>query len=289
MRKFWLENASGVRRSLNRGGPAILENPSGLGVQMPGDFVDLTRGFFADADTLHDPQQPIAGTLVFSGGSVYRKYRALLNWIMAAGDGLVFCYDTGDGIVYRCRVKLSYLTKTELEGRTWMRCPVCFLPRSRWYLLADGVITTSESDAGTYTYPLLYDGLRWPSEFRGAMTGAFTSSGHIGSALTLSYTGAVANPVITLKTAAGALLGRCAVSATLGATDTLLYSSRPDDCYVRKQDASGAVTDLGDDIDVSAEPYPLVLPNTRCILTITGDASVTGSCKWQIEHYYRGV
>ena len=141
---------------------------------------------------------------------------------------------------------------------------------------------------------------RFGTEFFGAaaFTAAFDSGftveippdGQLPAVLQLTFTGAVTNPRIELRgVGTGTLYCLCAVSVKLNAGDRLEYSASPVDAFIRKVSSGGAVTDLMDRVDPSADPFALIPITEPVRLTFSGDAEPDGSAEASVRYYYRSI
>lgn len=290
MRKFYLENQNGERRSLNGDAGVWLQSPTGLGDTLAPAYADLTHGFFRSANADAHPQSAVSGELRFTGRSPYSDYRALYNWIMAATRlYLVYCpYGSAE---YRRLVELAYLTKTELAAAGWLLCPVSFSPLTPWFLPSpvELIITAAEGTELRYDFRYTSD-LRYGSDSSASYTATIAQAGQAPAGLRLQYTGAITGPVLLLRgERSGELLGRCAIDATLGSTDTLEISTTQEDSYVRKRSASGAITDLLHLVDLSFDPFPRCSLSESSVLELTAATAFSGPASLQVYYYYGSV
>ena len=115
-------------------------------------------------------------------------------------------------------------------------------------------------------------------------------AGHIPGSLELTYRGSITNPRIRLTGAvSGKAYGLCSVSVLLGATDTLKFSTRYENAYVKKVSASGAETDLLDVLDLSTTPFFHIPVDEPCTISIEADTPFTGYADLLIYYYSRSV
>lgn len=290
MRKFYLEDEIGNRQSLNGAGSAVfLSAPTGLGVSMESSFVALQSGFFLDTGNNAEAQANIVCDFVFIKNA-YADYRAFINWITAAQE-LYFVYcPYGDEEFYR-RVKLQYVTKTELTAGKWLTAPVSFLALTPWYKAAPGTLELSREADSVIRYAFAYTtDLSYCSGRAGSMTAEITPEGHLPAAYDLTIRGPLRNPMLTLLDGTTEKpLGKCVISDTISASETLSISTRYGDCYVRKTNAEGVTTDLLDKLDLAFDPFPHIPQQRNCYVTLSAEETIEETAQIKVYYYYRSV
>lgn len=290
IRKLFLQNAAGSRWGLNGERGVYASALSGFGYTLSPTYADLTRGFFLAVGGESEPQGTVPFTVYFTR-SPYAAYQSFVDWLSAAGT-LVLCYAPTPAQEFRRNVEVSFLQKGELNEVGWLEVPCSFYATTPWYKPASATLTleaAAEDSSKRYTY--CYDAsLMYGAGSSGALSGELRGDGHIPGALELTYYGAITNPKIRLVGAvSGTTFGVCAVTATLTATDRLLYSSRYDLSYVKKKAADGTVTDLLDSLDLSSTPFPHIPVDEPVTISIEADAAFTGSADITLYYYYRSV
>ncbi len=290
MRKFYLENTAGERVGLNGEDGIWLEHPSGLGIANGTKFTDLKHGFFAVADDETEPQATPAGTLVFHCGDPYGRYLRLADWV-ARTPALYLIYAPG-AVEYRRRVSLHYLTKTELEGPRWMRCPVAFLAMTPWHTSEKAVLqlATLADDALRCDYEgsVLDAAILAPNTNPGA-SGDIQPGGHYGIPFRFVYTGELANPVLTVTGQnTGTEYGRCALNLTLAAGETLIVSTEYDNAGIWIL-RGGVLYDAIEAADLAYDPFPRASRTEPCTLTLAASGAIQRTADVTVFYYYRGV
>lgn len=289
-RKFYLENAAGERRDLNGRDRIYFTEPVGLGITLAQSYADLGSGFFSPISTGSEPQQQPGGTLNFTGPEPYADYRELINW-MSEADELVLVYvPYGTEEFYR-RVDINYLSKGELNFVRWLTVPISFNTLTPWYRATPSKLTLAVTEGNELRYPYYYtEDLIYGSNSTAAMSADIAKGGHVPAAIRLSYTGSILNPRISLIGAqTGKTYGICSIGAQLGKSDTLEFSTLQRDSYARMRTANGAVVDLLDELDLSAEPFFRIPLSEPCTLEISADGAFSGTADLQIYYYYRSV
>lgn len=290
MRRFYLENASGERWGLNGEDGIFFKNPSGLGIVDGTKFTDLKHGFFIVADDTTEPQATPAGDFVFHCGDPYGCYFRLADWI-ARTDALYLIYAPKD-TEYRRRVRLHYLTKTELEGPRWMTCPVAFMAMTPWHIAQKATLqlATLADNALRCDYEgsVLDMAILAASTNPGA-TGDILPGGHYGAPFRFVYTGALVDPVLTVTgQITGKEYGRCSLDLTLSEGETLIVSTEFNNAYVAVM-RNGVLEDAISAVDLAYDPYPRASLTEACTLSLTASSTITGTADVTVFYYYKGV
>lgn len=307
-RKLYLQRGlTGERWDLNGAGGVYAGDLAGLGVNFSPSFYDLGDGFFQVNDERKVPQGSPGFTLRFTS-SAYATYRQLVDWIAASPElYLVYC-PYGDMEFLR-RIKLSYLSKGERNQLGWLEVPASVLAMTPWFrpvpasigmVVQTGTFKAYLWDEDEQDYGYRYtDDLVYPGDAEGVLSALLAPAGHIPAALVLRYHGAVEKPVLRLVGAStGKVYGICALNAgvgvSLGATDTLEYSTLQTDCHVRRISADGEETNLLPFVDLSQEDTSreiyFRLPVTEsAVLSLESPAAFSGEAELTVYYFYGSV
>lgn len=291
MRKFFLENETGVRWDLNGKTGVRLSNPAGLGVKLNNQYADLENGFFKNIGSKAEPQGSVVADVVFTK-KAYETYRSFLNWISAARE-LMLIYSPYEPLEFYRRVELQYLTKGELGAAKWLTTPISLACLTPWYLPTALRIALTKQSETAMRYPFTYNaGLRYGTSSIGSYAADIAPDGHLPASLRFVYKGAATNPVITLTGAAsGKIYGRCIISAVLSEDDTIEMLTSPRDGFIRKISADGTETDLIDTnvVDITEDPFLRIPLEESCHLQLSADDALSGNAEVQVYYYYRSV
>ena len=290
MRKFYFLNSSGERWPLQGEKGVYITDPTGLGVTLAQTYADLQNGFFVGVSSANEPQSAPHATLLFVRPA-YAAYRQLINWLAAAGDlELVYCpYGTEE---FHRRVDVQAISKGELDEHAFLACELSLLARSPWFkAAATRLDLASQSADESLRYDIVYtDDLIYGEDATASLSGTLHPDGHVPAAISVTFSGGAASPVISLTgQLTGKLYGACRISDTIASGETLLFSTDYLDSYVRKLSAAGVQTDLLSKIDLDGEPFfrlPLTEP---CTLTIAAQAAISGAADVEVFYYYRSV
>lgn len=290
IRKLYFQNAAGERYGLNGERGVYASSLAGFGLTLTPNFADLSRGFFVPVSDESEPQNTVPFTLTFTRNP-YDSYKSLVDWLTAAGTITIVYNPTGKQEY--CRdVTINFLQKGELSAVGWLEIPCSFLCNTPWYLPAP---TSLELEAGgmddSKRYDYEYDdALCYGSDSSASFSGTIAGAGHIPGSLELTYYGAITNPKIRLTgNISGKTYGVCSVDVVLAASDTLKFSTRYENSYVKQITAAGVETDLLDALDLSSTPFFHIPVDEPCTISVEADAPFTGFADLRIFYYYRSV
>lgn len=290
IRKLYFQNAAGERFGLNGEKAVYVTSITGMGFTLSPTYASLERGFFIPVSTESEPQGTTAFTLVFTSNP-YQRYKALVDWLAAAGD-LTLVYNPTGTQEYCRDVSVNFLQKGELTAVGWLEVPGSFFCRTPWYKPSPAVLDLGSAGADeSKRYDYEYDeDLSYGDDSSASLSGAIMGAGHVPGSLELMYYGAITNPKIRLTgNISGKTYGVCSVEAVLEASDTLKYSSRYEESFVKKISADGTETDLLDALDLSSTPFFHIPVDEPCTISIEADAAFTGRADLLIYYYYRSV
>lgn len=290
IRKLYFQNAAGARWGLNGDRGVYAHGLSGFGFTLSPSFADLTRGFYIPVSDKAEPQNTIPFTITFTRNP-YEIYKMLVDWLTAAGT-VTLVYDPTGKQEYCRDVTINFLQKGEKSAVGWLEIPCSFYCKTPWYLPSPTTLdlgTAGEDESKRYDYEYT-ENLMYGEDSSASLSGEITGAGHIPGSLELTYHGAITNPRIRLTgKISGKTYGVCSVTAVLAATDTLKFSSRYENSYVKKIAAGGAETDLLDALELSSTPFFHLPVDEPCTISIEADAPFTGSADLLIFYYYRSV
>lgn len=290
IRKLYLQNAAGQRWGLNGDRGVYAHALSGFGFTLSPNFADLGSGFFVAVNDASDPQNTLSFTITFTRKG-YETYESLVNWLASAGTITIVYDSTGRQEFWR-DVTVNFIQKGEKNEFGWLECPCSFFCRTPWYLPTPTTLDLGTGGADNRKrYSYRYNkSLRYGQNSSAALSGTIAGTGHIPGALEVTYHGAITNPKIRLVgKISGKTYGVCSVSAVLADSDTLKFSSRYENSYVKKIAAGGAETDLLDALDISSTPFFHIPVDEPCTVSIEADSPFTGAADLLIYYYYRSV
>lgn len=290
IRKLYLQNARGSRWGLNGDRGVYAHSLAGFGFTLSPNFADLSRGFFIPVDDQAEPQNTIPFTIAFTRNA-YETYQSFVNWLASAGKVTLIYNPTGRQEY--CRdVIVNFLQKGEKNVVGWLEIPASFFCSTPWYMPSPTTLdlgSAGEDESKRYDYEYVED-LIYGDDSTASLSGVIIGSGHIPGAIELTYHGAITNPRIRLAgKISGKTYGICSVSTVLQTGDTLKFSSRYEESFIKKISASGVETDLLDVLDLSTSPFFHIPVDEPCDISLEADAAFTGSADLLIFYYYRSV
>ena len=290
IRKLYLQNAAGQRWGLNGDRGVYAHALAGFGFTLSPSFADLSRGFFVSVSDEEEPQNTLPFTITFVR-KPYETYEALVNWLAAAGT-ITIVYDPAGRQEYCRDVSINFVQKGEKNEVGWLECPCSFFCKTPWYLPAPTILDMGggdRDDRKRYNYRYT-KALRYGQNRLGVASSLIAGAGHIPGALELTYRGAITNPRIRLVgNVSGKTYGICSVSVVQSPTDTLKFSSRYENSYVKRIAADGNETDLLDALDLSSTPFFHIPVDEPCTISVEADSTFSGAADLRIFYYYRSV
>lgn len=290
IRKLYFQNAAGQRWGLNGDRGVYASSLAGFGFTLSPSFADLIRGFFVPVSDEAEPQNTLPFTLTFTRNP-YETYETFCNWLAAAGTVTIVYNPTGKREF--CRdVSINFLQKGEKNVVGWLEVPCSFFCNTPWYLPSPTTLdlgAAGKDNRKRYNYRYTKE-LRYGQNSSATLSGTIAGAGHIPGSLELTYRGAITNPKIRLVgKISGKTYGLCSVTTVLSPSDTLKFSSRYENSYVKRIAAGGAETDLLDALDLSSTPFFHIPVDEPCTVSIEADTTFTGSADLLIFYYYRSV
>ena len=290
IRKLYFQNAAGQRWGLNGDRGVYAHALAGFGFTLSPSFADLSRGFFVSVSDEAEPQNTLPFTITFTR-KPYETYESLVNWLVSAGT-ITIVYNTVGRQEFWRDVTINFVQKGEKNEVGWLECPCSFFCRTPWYLPTPTTLdlgAAGKDNRKRYNYRYTKE-LRYGQNSSASLSGTIAGAGHIPGALEVTYRGAITNPKIRLVgNISGKTYGICSISVVLSPSDTLVFSSRYENSYVKRIAAGGAETDLLDVLDLSSTPFFHIPVDEPCTISIEADSTFTGSADLLIFYYYRSV
>lgn len=288
---FYFENDIGERRDLNVLSDVTFTHAEGLGFALNPKRAGIGEGFFQLISRENEPEANIVGDLLFKP-EAYPRYRELVDWLSAYKE-CIFVYCPYGRMEFYRRVSLNFIEKSVRGGWGQLSCAVSLACLTPWYLPTP-LELNFESDADTaMRYAFCYDDtLVYGESGGGVYSVEIPARGHVPAALRVRYTGAAADLEISLTgVESGTEYGKCAVSGSIGETETLELFTAKRGAYVKSIAADGTETDLLDAgrVDISTEPFFRAPVHEASILKLTGAGTLAGSVSAQAYFYYRSV
>lgn len=283
VREFKLINEKGQSYSLmDIENYCLLTEPGGLGYSYNTQYEQLGYTFISNLRNIN--QGKISGQVNFLS---YDNFKSLVDFIETS-EQLKFYYKVPitDGVKeYFKDIQVQSLTKTEIQPNKVLSEQITFDCLSLWY----------EENTTIYTIEPEEDEIRWDftwdSKFGdySARNMSYINQGHIEAPIIVSMDGQLVNPVIQLYID-GVLAQELAVNITIAEGEKLLYSSRENDFYIKRQNENGTYTDLFSlsYINFANDNVIRIPKNKSCQIRLTADNDVLNA-QVTILAFYKAV
>lgn len=282
IRRFLLENEKGQQIDLNNlKESCILTSPSGLGYSNKSEFEQIGNSFIQKYKCIE--QENLSGIIHFKS---YDKCKEFIDFIEKS-DKLRWIYiipfQEREKMYYR-DISIKEFQKTEKKCGI-ISCPIIFYGLSLWY----------EENTTIYTIEPLTNEIRWDFEWDSSFTDYDTRSlqyineGHIEAPVLIEISGHVVNPQIELYIE-GQLYQTVTFTTEIAEYEKLLYGTKENDFYVKKQKTDGTTESLFslDVINFENDNVIRLPKNKSCELRITADNEVLNA-QVTILAYYKAV
>ena len=270
VRGFRLINEKGQKFSMmDIENYCLLTEPSGLGLSYEAEYERLGYTFVQKARSMQQGQMPV--TINFLN---YDNYRRLIDFIQDSESlRLVYKvpYKNQEKEYYR-DLDINILTKSEIQtnGVISEQATIDFL--SLWY----------EEKTLTYNLDASEENvMRWDFEWDSRFTDYDASNlnlkneGHVQAPILIELDGRVVNPRFELWIE-GVQYQVVTIDTTIDDFEKLLYSSKENDFYIKKQNTDGTLEDLFylDVINFANDNVIRVPKNKSCEIKIIADTEV---------------
>lgn len=283
VREFKLVNEKGQEYSLmNINDYCLLTEPNGLGYSYSTEYERLGNTFIANLRKVEQGQ--INGTVNFLK---YDNYKNFIDFIESA-EKLKFSYKIPfeQGVKeYFKDIEIQSLSKSEIQTNGLISETIVFDCLSLWYE-ENTVIYTIQPETGEIRWDF-----RWDSRFIDYDTRSlsYINKGHVEAPVLIEMCGHLVNPKIELYIE-GELYQTVSFNTEIVEYEKLLYCTKENEFYMRKQNTDGTIEDLYDLDIISFENDNVIrLPlNKSCEIKLTADNEVLNA-QVTILAYYKAV
>lgn len=237
VREFKLVNEKGQEFSLmNIYDYCLLTEPSGLGYSYTSEYEQLGNSFIENVRNIEQGQ--ITGTVNFIS---YDNYKKMIDYIKKSSK-LRFLYIVplnNSKKEYYKDVHIQSLTKTEKQTNGIISETIVFDCLSLWY----------EENTVVYTIEPQTNEMRWDFEWDSRFTDynlrslQYINEGHVEAPIEVEISGHVVNPHIDLYIE-GQLYQTVEFNVEIETYEKLLYGTKENEFYIRKQHTDGTKEDL---------------------------------------------
>ena len=284
IRNFYFENEKGNRIDCQKiNGGLFLYNVTGLGYEEDVEYERVGDTFIPNQKK--PVQNIIDGELEFYD-MTYDEYRNFIDFILSSTDlKLIYVPKTTDRAEYYRDIDLCKIDKSEEDDFNVLPCPISMKCRSLWYKR-----TTVIYEIKPQENEIRWD-FRWDSRFTdyNSRSLSYINKGHVEAPILVEMQGHLINPRIELYVE-GQLYQTVPFNVEIQEYEKLLYCTKEDSFYIRKQKTDGTLEDLFKDWVVDpANDNVIRLPKNRsCELRLLADNDVLNA-QITILAYYKAV
>lgn len=283
VREFKLINENGQEYSLmDIERYCLLTDPSGLGFSYTTEYKQLGNIFISNLRKLEQGQ--ISGTVNFLS---YDNYKNFVDFIERA-ESLKFAYKIpfkNSSKEYFKDVNIQSLTKTQIQTNGIISESITFDCLSLWYEQLTTVYTIEKIEN-----EIQWDFV-WDSRFADYTSRSIIANndGHVNAAIKVEISGHVINPGIYVYHN-GEIYAGLTILTTIEEGEKLLYSSKDQEIYIRKQNKDGSTENLFKEkygIDINNRNI-FDIPKGSSEIAITAENNIANA-KLYIYKYYKVV
>ena len=283
VREFKLVNEKGQEYSLmDINNCCLLTEPSGLGYSYSTEYEQLGNTFISNLRKIE--QSSIEGILNFLK---YDNYKDFIDFIEKS-ESLKFLYKIPFKDVakeYFKDVQIQNISKSEIQENGVISERIIFDCLSLWYE-ENTVIYTIEPQENEIRWDF-----NWDSNFSdySARNLSYINKGHVEAPILVEMDGYLENPKIKLYVE-GQLYQTVTFSTIINQYEKLLYGTKENDFYIKKQNVNGTFTSLFslDVIDINNDNVIRIPKNKNCEIVLTADDEVSNA-KVTILSYYKAI
>lgn len=283
VREFKLINEKGQDFSLmDIKNYCLLTEPAGLGYSYSTEYEQLGNTFISNLRRIE--QNSIDGIVNFLK---YDNYKNFIDFIEKS-ESLKFSYRIPFKDIakeYFKDVQIQNISKSEIQENGVISERITFDCLSLWYE-ENTVIYTIEPQENEIRWDF-----NWDSNFSdySARNLNYINKGHVEAPILVEMDGYLKNPKIKLYIE-GQLYQTVTFSITINQYEKLLYGTKENDFYIKKQNTNGTFTSLFslDVIDINNDNVIRIPKNKNCELVLTADDEVSNA-KVTILSYYKAI
>lgn len=238
IRNFYFENEKGQTIDCQKvNGGLFLFNINGLGYEEEITYQQLNNTFIPDAKKIK--QNQINGDLEFYD-MTYDEYKNFVDFILLSNElRIIYVPKTTSRKKYYRDIDFCKIDKAEEDDFNILQCPITINCKSLWYE-EDKTIYTIEPTSNEMRWDF-----RWDSRFSDYNTRSlqYVNKGHVEAPIEVEISGRVLNPKIQLYVE-GELYQIVTIDIEIKEFEKLLYGTKENDFYIRKQNTDGSIVNL---------------------------------------------
>lgn len=283
-RKFYIENELKQRLNLQdlKSG-ALLTLPVGLGIAM-----ERTYEMTGQAGRIVSEKFPVrtfTAIIVFDNYNAYSGYKELVDFIENAKSlKLIYAprYEKTAQNEYVADIEIESIGKSEVRGGR-MECDALITLKSAWYKRSM-MRVVAERNENELRYEFIYDVV-----YNDVSTNDIevVNDGHFEAPIQVEAEGELVNPKLELYVD-GEKHAEMILTEVISAGETLLFSTKDDELYIKKVDSIGSETNLFDSLDIYNDNF-FKLPKGTSTLKLSADNEIASKTIITVLPSYKAV
>lgn len=284
IRNFYFENEIGQRIDCQKiDGNLFLYNVTGLGFEKETEYVQICNTFVKNKENIK--QNIIEGELEFYN-MTYDEYTNFIDFVLSSKSlKLIYVPKTSQRKEFYRDIDIVKIDKNEEDDYNVLISPITIYCKSLWY----------KQDVAIYTIKAQDDEIRWDFRWDSRFTDydnrnlTYINKGHVEAPVLIEMSGHLVNPKVELYIE-GELYQTVAFNVEIAEYEKLLYSTKENEFYIRKQNTDGTIEDLYDldFIDFYNDNVIRLPLNKSCEIRLKADNEVLNA-QVTILAYYKAV
>lgn len=284
IRNFYFENEIGQRIDCQKiDGNLFLYNVTGLGFEKETEYVQICNTFVKNKENIK--QNIIEGELEFYN-MTYDEYTNFIDFVLSSKSlKLIYVPKTSQRKEFYRDIDIVKIDKNEEDDYNVLISPITIYCKSLWY----------KQDVAIYTIKAQDDEIRWDFRWDSRFTDydsrnlTYINKGHVEAPVLIEMSGHLVNPKIELYIE-GELYQTVAFNVEIAEYEKLLYGTKENEFYIRKQNTDGTIEDLYDldFIDFYNDNVIRLPLNKSCEIRLKADNEVLNA-QVTILAYYKAV
>lgn len=284
IRNFYFENEIGQRIDCQKiDGNLFLYNVTGLGFEKETEYVQICNTFVKNKENIK--QNIIEGELEFYN-MTYDEYTNFIDFVLSSKSlKLIYVPKISQRKEFYRDIDIVKIDKNEEDDYNVLISPITIYCKSLWY----------KQDVAIYTIKAQDDEIRWDFRWDSRFIDydtrslSYINKGHVEAPILIEMLGHLVNPKIELYIE-GELYQTVSINSEIAEYEKLLYSTKENEFYIRKQNTDGTIEDLYDldFIDFYNDNVIRLPLNKSCEIRLKADNEVLNA-QVTILAYYKAV
>lgn len=280
MRKYYLENESGIRFAfLNPDDGIVTNSIIGHGFGFDGDYTRVGDMFVTNRR--ENKQGEMKFTLNFFGDEKLKKYAKFCDYLNTS-DELYLIYIPYDDVTYKRDVEVASVDDGGLSNGIF-KANLTLKCKSLFYSIDSSEFVVSADEAGM-TFDFVWD--TFFNDYS-SVVADITNNGHTDSAFQVEFAGYVVKPKIEVFQGSD-VIHSVVFPVTIMQGETLQYSTLDDDLYIRLIKKDGSTQNLIGFLSIESENF-FKLPKGDTQVVFTSEGGSLDDVRIKLFKYYKAV